>query len=114
MPSAAAKSSAALTLMSSDVDRIALTTVTAYEIWAGILETAIALYLLERQIGWACIAPVLLGISKFDLIRNPRKRHAIDTSKLLSLETQSSVSSYRSASSNGSRLSREGSLSLRR
>lgn len=62
MPSVSTKSSAALTLMSSDVDRISLTAETAYEIWSGILETAIALYLLEMQIGWACIAPVVLGV----------------------------------------------------
>ena len=65
LPSAETKSAAAaLTLMSSDVDRIALSTESGYNIWFGALETAIALYLLQRQIGWACIAPVLLGISK--------------------------------------------------
>ncbi|KAH8900794.1 P-loop containing nucleoside triphosphate hydrolase protein [Thozetella sp. PMI_491] len=62
IPSVERKSSAALTLMGTDVDRISRTAETAYEIWSGSLETALGLYLLQRQTGWACIAPVLLGI----------------------------------------------------
>lgn len=59
-----AKDSAALTLMSSDVDRIALTAETAYEIWAGIVEAAVGIWLLERQVGWACIVPLILAAGK--------------------------------------------------
>jgi len=47
--------------MSADVDRIALTAEKAYQIWAGTIEVAIAIYLLQRQIGWACIAPLILA-----------------------------------------------------
>ncbi|CAK7198432.1 hypothetical protein SEUCBS139899_001093 [Sporothrix eucalyptigena] len=56
---------AALSLMSADVDRIALTVEKVYEIGACTVEAAIAVWLLERQIGWACIAPVILGIVSF-------------------------------------------------
>jgi len=47
--------------MSADVDRIALTAEKAYQIWAGTIEVAIAIYLLQRQIGWGCIAPLILA-----------------------------------------------------
>ncbi|THC99810.1 hypothetical protein EYZ11_000740 [Aspergillus tanneri] len=57
-----AKSSAALTLASSDVDRIGLTVESGHEIWASSIETILALVLLERQLGWASIAPVLLAL----------------------------------------------------
>ena len=60
----ATKASAALTLMSADVDRIALTVEKLYEIWAGTIEIAVAIWLLERQIGWACIAPLILAVGK--------------------------------------------------
>ncbi|KAL1910442.1 hypothetical protein Sste5344_003691 [Sporothrix stenoceras] len=56
---------AALALMGADVDRIALTVEKVYEIGACTVEAAIAIWLLERQIGWACIAPVVLGIISF-------------------------------------------------
>jgi hypothetical protein len=57
-----AKSSAALTLASSDVDRIGLTVESGHEIWASSIETILALVLLQRQLGWASIAPVLLAL----------------------------------------------------
>jgi hypothetical protein len=57
-----AKSSAALTLASSDVDRIGLTVESGHEIWASSIETIIALVLLQRQLGWASIAPVLIAL----------------------------------------------------
>ncbi|GFF77533.1 hypothetical protein IFM62136_09593 [Aspergillus lentulus] len=57
-----AKSSAALTLASSDVDRIGLTVESGHEIWASSIETVLALVLLQRQLGWANIAPVLLAL----------------------------------------------------
>ncbi|KAG2419513.1 hypothetical protein HFD88_004309 [Aspergillus terreus] len=57
-----AKSSAALTLASSDVDRIGLTVESGHEIWASSIETILALVLLQRQLSWASIAPVLLAL----------------------------------------------------
>ncbi|KAF7714218.1 Uncharacterized protein PECH_000287 [Penicillium ucsense] len=57
-----ARSSAALTLASSDVDRIGLTVESGHEIWASSIETILALVLLQRQLGWASIAPVILAL----------------------------------------------------
>ena len=58
------KDTAALTLMSTDVDRIALTLEKNHEIWASTIETAVAVYLLEREFGWTCVAPVVLALCK--------------------------------------------------
>ncbi|KAF7853431.1 hypothetical protein EAF04_010722 [Stromatinia cepivora] len=58
-----ASTSAALTLASSDVDRIGLSLESAHEIWASSIESVIAIVLLQKELGWACIAPVLLAFS---------------------------------------------------
>lgn len=63
-----AKSSAALTLASSDVDRIGLTVESGHEIWASSIETILALVLLQRQLSWASIAPVLLALRKSEVV----------------------------------------------
>lgn len=55
-----AKKAAALTLSTTDVDRIGLALKSAHEIWASSIEAVLAVILLQRQLGWACIAPVAL------------------------------------------------------
>lgn len=53
-----ANPTAALTLMSADIERIDMGWRTAHEIWANLVEIGIAIYLLERQLGIACLVPV--------------------------------------------------------
>ncbi|KFY37136.1 hypothetical protein V494_04888 [Pseudogymnoascus sp. VKM F-4513 (FW-928)] len=53
---------AALTLMSTDVDRIASSLQTVHEIWANVIELSIAIYLLQRQVGVATVVTVGLVI----------------------------------------------------
>ncbi|OBT51212.1 hypothetical protein VE04_08393, partial [Pseudogymnoascus sp. 24MN13] len=53
---------AALTLMSTDVDRIASSLQTVHEIWANVIELSIAIYLLQRQVGVATAVTVGLVI----------------------------------------------------
>lgn len=55
---------AALTLMSTDVDRIAGSLQTVHEIWANVIELSIAIYLLQRQVGVATVVTVGLVISQ--------------------------------------------------
>ena len=84
LTSSSTKASAALTLMSADVDRIALTVEKIYEVWAGTIEVGIAVYLLERQIGWACIAPLILGASTKPYpppLNGKRERHPTNNKK---------------------------------
>jgi ABC-type bacteriocin/lantibiotic exporter with double-glycine peptidase domain len=60
--------------MSADVDRIALTVEKAYEVVGGTIEVAIAIYLLARQTGWACTAPLIIAGGK---VSSGRTRHLV-------------------------------------
>lgn len=52
--------SAALTLMSTDVDRLTSSLDSLNEVWARIIEMSIGIWLLERQLGWVCVAPIVI------------------------------------------------------
>ena len=52
--------SAALTLMSTDIDRLAVSLDSLNEIWARIIEISIGIWLLERRMGWVCLAPIVV------------------------------------------------------
>ncbi|RAL17389.1 P-loop containing nucleoside triphosphate hydrolase protein [Aspergillus homomorphus CBS 101889] len=52
--------SAAVTLMSTDVDIITRSLEQASEMWARLVEIGIGLWLLERQLAAVCVAPVLV------------------------------------------------------
>lgn len=54
----AADPTAALTLMSADIERIDTGWRTAHDVWANLVEIAVAIFLLERQLGVACLIPV--------------------------------------------------------
>jgi hypothetical protein len=49
-----------ITLMSTDVDRVAYSLQLVNEIWARLIETSIGIYLLWRQLGKVSVAPVLI------------------------------------------------------
>lgn len=53
-----------LTLMSADIERITNGWQTMHEIWANLIEIALAIYLLERQLGAACAVPLAVAIGK--------------------------------------------------
>ena len=57
--------SASLTLMSADIERITNGWQTMHELWANSLEVAVAIYLLDRQLGAACAIPLAVAICKF-------------------------------------------------
>ncbi|QKX58862.1 uncharacterized protein TRUGW13939_05990 [Talaromyces rugulosus] len=54
--------SSALTLMSTDVERIAETWGFVNELWASLIQALIAVWLLERQLGVVCIYPMLISL----------------------------------------------------
>ena len=56
--------SASVVLMSADIERITVGWQTIHELWANILEVALAIYLLKRQLGVACVIPVAVAIGK--------------------------------------------------
>jgi ATP-binding cassette subfamily C (CFTR/MRP) protein 1 len=64
MPAGGLDESAALTLMSTDIDRLTVSLANFCEIWARVIEMAIGIWLLERQIGWVCVAPIVLTVGQ--------------------------------------------------
>lgn len=57
-----ASKAAPLGLIGADVERIALTLEKVHDLWSCVIETGLAMFLLERQIGWPCVVPVTLAI----------------------------------------------------
>ncbi|OLN95500.1 Multidrug resistance-associated protein 1-like protein 4 [Colletotrichum chlorophyti] len=49
-----------MTLMSTDIERIRMGLLNLHEIWANALEVAVASWLLQRQLGIAFLAPIIL------------------------------------------------------
>ncbi|KAJ5957023.1 hypothetical protein N7501_011302 [Penicillium viridicatum] len=59
-----AKDSAAVTLMSTDVDGVASGLQKIHDIWASVIELGLGVYLLQRQVGTACflvLVPTILS-----------------------------------------------------
>ncbi|MCJ1311373.1 hypothetical protein MMC25_005044 [Agyrium rufum] len=54
--------SVAVTLMATDTERICLAAVGFHEIWGGLIEIGIAVWLLEKQMGVAAVAPAVVAI----------------------------------------------------
>jgi ATP-binding cassette, subfamily C (CFTR/MRP), member 1 len=54
--------SAAVTLMSTDVDRIVLGLRKVHELWVNAIQIIFATWLLEREVGVSCIAPVIVAL----------------------------------------------------
>ncbi|KAL4815395.1 ABC transporter [Aspergillus spinulosporus] len=50
----------AITLMGTDVERIVSGFRSVHELWASLSEVGIAVYLLERQVGVACLVPAII------------------------------------------------------
>ncbi|KAF7853664.1 hypothetical protein EAF04_010655 [Stromatinia cepivora] len=54
--------SAAVTLMSTDIERITTGFVVVHELWAGLIQVGITTWLLKTQLGVACVAPILVSL----------------------------------------------------
>ena len=61
----AADPASSLTLMSADIERITNGWQVMNEIWANVIEIALAIYLLEVQLGVACVIPLAVAVCKF-------------------------------------------------
>jgi ATP-binding cassette, subfamily C (CFTR/MRP), member 1 len=60
---------ATLTLMSTDVTALTSSLQNLCDIWARVIEMSIGVWLLGRQLGWVCVAPLLIVAAK--LSTNP-------------------------------------------
>ena len=58
-----------VTLMGTDVERIVGSFRSIHELWCSFLDIAVAIYLLERQVGLACLIPGLTALCKSGLLR---------------------------------------------
>lgn len=56
---------ASMTLMSADIERIVQGWQSMHEIWANLLEVALAIYLLQRQLGVSCMVPIGVSIREY-------------------------------------------------
>lgn len=52
---------AAITMMGTDVERVVVSLKNMHELWASLLQVGVAIWLLERQVGVACLIPVLFA-----------------------------------------------------
>jgi ABC-type multidrug transport system, ATPase and permease components len=64
-PASVATEKAAVTLMSTDVDRIMNGLREIHELWANALQIIIATYLLETELQYACITPAITALGSF-------------------------------------------------
>lgn len=64
LDAATAKDSAAVTLMSTDIDGIASALQKVHDIWASVIELGLAVFLLERQIGPACFLILIPAVGE--------------------------------------------------
>jgi len=53
-----------LTLTSADAEKICMAFHSFHEIWASVIEVALAIWLLQRQIGLGCIGPAVTVLGK--------------------------------------------------
>jgi ATP-binding cassette subfamily C (CFTR/MRP) protein 1 len=53
---------AAVTLMSTDVDRLTMSIQSLNEMWAQTAEVALGIWLLERQLRWVCVTPIIIVV----------------------------------------------------
>ncbi|OQD66811.1 hypothetical protein PENPOL_c004G00223 [Penicillium polonicum] len=62
LSSTALDESVAVSLMSTDTDSICQSAATLHELWASPIESAVAIFLLYRQLGLSALAPVVVAI----------------------------------------------------
>lgn len=54
--------SAAVTLMSTDVERIEVGLRVTHELWANVVQVGLATWLLQRELGLACLVPIVVAV----------------------------------------------------
>jgi hypothetical protein len=57
-----------ITLMGVDTERISAGLFHLHEIWANTIEIGLAIWLLERQMGVACLVPIVIAIGMLEMV----------------------------------------------
>lgn len=63
--------SAAVTLMSTDMERIVNGLRLTHELWANIIQVGVAAFLLQRELGLACLAPIVIAVRMYSCSGSP-------------------------------------------
>jgi ATP-binding cassette, subfamily C (CFTR/MRP), member 1 len=58
-------SSAAVSLMSTDIERIVNGHRNLHEVWANVISVCIATWLLQTELGLVCLVPILLAAGEY-------------------------------------------------
>ncbi|KAI9738029.1 MAG: hypothetical protein M1818_005457 [Claussenomyces sp. TS43310] len=83
--------SAALTLMSNDVEQIMFSADLFHELWSQTFELCIGMYLLASELGWVCIVPLLIVVFTSQGCKFVTA-HIADRQKAVSMATQIRIS----------------------
>lgn len=65
LAAAAATSARTVTLMSADCERITRGLLVLHDMWADVTQVAVATYLIQTQLGVACVAPIAVTLRMF-------------------------------------------------
>lgn len=70
LPNEETSKQSAITLISADTERINLGLRNMHEVWANIIELAVAIYLLQREVGVIAVVPLFIaaGTTKLALL----------------------------------------------
>lgn len=63
-PASTADNAKTVTLMSADCERITRGLLSLHDLWADVAQVAIATWLIERQLGVACMAPIAVTLGE--------------------------------------------------
>lgn len=58
-------SAKSVTLMSTDVERTIRGLLEMHDMWANVIQVAIATWLIETELGVACVAPIAIALGMF-------------------------------------------------
>jgi len=65
IPAITKDNKAPITLMSTDVEQTIRGLIDLHEMWANVVQVAIATWLLEIELGTACVGPVIIALGKY-------------------------------------------------
>jgi ATP-binding cassette subfamily C (CFTR/MRP) protein 1 len=54
-----------ITLMSTDCEKVVRGLIDIHELWANVLQIGLATWLMERELGVACVTPIVVAVGMF-------------------------------------------------
>ncbi|PVH99336.1 P-loop containing nucleoside triphosphate hydrolase protein [Periconia macrospinosa] len=91
LPSWRIENMEAVSLMNSDVERIVVSIRMLHESWATILEAAVAIFLLSREVGVLALAPIAVGFGESCTPRRNNTSHPVFRMEALEQRIQGTI-----------------------